>query len=109
MLFVEDYSEERQQAWRIHCNSVIANTEANRDHEPTKSLLSKALRQQAAKYDRGRGEPDGYLLQVVVRKYRNSRFSRDETYLFCVLHSVFARSLYPDPKTTLVARRLASG
>ena len=99
MLFIDDYSDQRQKAGCIHCNAVIANTEANRDHVPTKSLLSKVLRQQGAKYDRGRGEPDGYLPQVVVCKSCNSGFANDETYLLCVLNAVFAGSLHPNPKT----------
>ena len=97
MLFIEDYSDERQKAWCIHCGAVIANVNANLDHVPSKSLLSKALRQQGAKYDRGRGTPADYLPQVIICKRCNSGFSRDETYLLCVLHAVLAGSLYPDP------------
>ena len=103
MLFIEDYSDERQKAWCIHCGTVIANVKANRDHVPSKSLLSKALRQKGAKYDWGHGEPDGYLPQVVVCKRCNKGFSRDETYLLCVLHAVLVGSLYPDPETHLEA------
>ena len=99
MLFVEDYSDERQKAWCIHCGAVLANVEANRDHVPSKSLLSKALRQQGAKHDRDRVEPGGYLPQVDVCKRCNSGFSRDESYLLCVMHAVLAGSLYPDPET----------
>ena len=99
MLFIEDYSEERQNAWCIHYGAVIANVKANLDHVPSKSLLSKALRQQGAKYDQGLGEPDSYLPQVVICERCNSGFSRDETYLLCVLHALHAGSLYPDPKT----------
>ena len=63
---------------------------------PSKSLLSKKLRKEGAKYDRGRGGPDGYLPQVVVCEDCNSGFSSDENYLLCVLHAVLAGSLYPE-------------
>ena len=83
----------------FHCGAKIANVKANLDHVPSKSLLSKVLRQRGTKYDQGRGEPDSYLPQVVICERCNSGFSRDETYLLCVLHAVLAGSLYPDPKT----------
>ena len=96
MQFIEDYSDERLKSWCIHCGTAIASIKANRDHVPSKSLLSKELRKKGAKYDQGRGESDGYLPQVLVCQRCNSGFSRDETYLLCVLHAVFAGSLYPD-------------
>ena len=99
MLFIEDYSDERLKVWCIHCGTALASVKADRDHVPTKALLTKALRQKGAEYDQGRGEPDGYLPQVVVCRRCNSGFSRDETYLLCVLHAVLAGSLYPDPET----------
>ncbi|MDE0627305.1 MAG: hypothetical protein OXH99_12970 [Bryobacterales bacterium] len=99
MLFIEDYSDERLKAWCIHCGAALGSVKANRDHVPSKSLLSKALRRKGAEYDRGGGEPDGYLPQVTVCRRCNSGFSPDENYLLCVLHAVLAGSLYPDPKT----------
>ena len=99
MLYIEDYSDERLKAWCIHCGTVIAAVKANRDHVPSKSLLSKGLREKGARYDRGRGEPDGYLPQVLVCEHCNSGFARDETYLLCVLHAVLAGSLYPNSNT----------
>ena len=99
MQFIEDYSDERLKSWCIHCGTAISSVKANRDHVPSKSLLSKALREKGAKYDQGRGDSDGYLPQVLVCQRCNSGFSRDETYLLCVLHAVLAGSLYPDPET----------
>lgn len=96
MRYVEDFSDERQKAWCIHCGSTIANVPANRDHVPTKSLLSKALRQRGADYDRGADDPDGYLPQVFTCKECNSGFSEDENYLLCVLHAVISGSFYPN-------------
>ena len=106
MLYVEDYSDERQKTWCIYCGAKLANVEANRDHVPTKSFLSKELRDKGACYDRGCGESDYYLPQVEVCKGCNSGFSGDETYLLCVLHAVLAGSLYPDPNTHAEAAKV---
>ena len=96
MQYIEDYSDSRQKVWCIHCGAVLRDLDANRDHVPTKSLLSKELRRRGAKYDGGGGELDAYLAQVVVCRECNSGFAADESYLVCVLHAVRAGSLYPD-------------
>ena len=99
MFYIEDYSDERLKAWCIHCGTAIAAAKANRDHVPSKSLLSKALQKKGARYDQDRGEPDGYLPQVTVCESCNSGFARDEAYLLCALHAVLAGSFYPNPNT----------
>ena len=96
MLYVEEFVDERLKAWCIHCGKAIANVKCNRDHVPTKSLLSKDMRRRGAKYDRGVGNAEGYLPQVVICKKCNSGFADDERYLLCVLYAVLAGSLYPD-------------
>jgi hypothetical protein len=96
MRYIEDSTDERLKAWCIHCGAGIADIESNRDHVPTKSLLSKELRERGAKFDRGAGGELDYLPQVVVCRRCNSSFSPDENYLLCVLHAVMAGSLYPD-------------
>ena len=97
MRYVEDYSDERQKAWCIHCGTTIADVARNRDHVPSKSLLSKALRRRGAEYDRGAGNALDYLPQVLVCRRCNAGFSPDENYCLCVLHAVVAGGLYPDP------------
>lgn len=94
---VEDFTDERLKAWCIHCGAAIADAECNRDHVPTKSLLTRALRERGAKYDGGEGSAEDYLPQVIVCRACNSSFSPDENYLLCVLHAIMAGSLYPDP------------
>ena len=91
------FTDERLKAWCIHCGDVIADVESNRDHVPTKSFLTKALRERGAKYDSGVGDEQDYLPQVLVCRRCNSSFASDENYLLCVLHAVIAGSLYPDP------------
>lgn len=97
MKYLEDYSDERHKAWCIHCGKTLADVARNRDHVPSKSLLSKRLRRRGADYDRGTGGDNDYLPQVLVCRRCNGGFSPDENYLLCVLHAVAAGSLYPDP------------
>lgn len=99
MRYIEDFADERLKAWCIHCGEVIADIKSNRDHVPTKSLLTKELRERGAEFDRGAGEEVDYLPQVLVCRSCNSGFSADENYLLCVLHAVMAGSLYPNPAT----------
>jgi hypothetical protein len=99
MFEIEDFTDERQKTWCIHCNLTIANVAANRDHVPTQSLLSKGLREAGARYDLREGGPNDYLPQVFICKKCNSGFSQDESYVLCVLHAVTAGSLYPDQQT----------
>ena len=94
---IEDFTDDRLKAWCIHCGVVIANIESNLDHVPTKSLLTKTLRERGSDYDRGVGDELDSLPQVIVCRSCNSGFSPDENYLLCVLHAVMAGSLYPDP------------
>jgi hypothetical protein len=94
---IEEFTDDRLKAWCIHCGAVIADIESNRDHVPTKSLLTRTLRGRGAKYDSGAGDEMDYLPQVIVCRQCNSSFSPDENYLLCVLHAVLAGSLYPDP------------
>jgi hypothetical protein len=97
MRYIEDFTDQRLKAWCIHCGAAIVDVESNRDHVPTKSLLTKRLRERGLEFDRGNGDEFGYLPQVVVCRTCNSGFSPDENYLLCVLHAVMAGSLYPDP------------
>ncbi|AGA08340.1 hypothetical protein [Sinorhizobium meliloti] len=94
---IEDFTDDRLKAWCIHCGAVIADIESNRDHVPTKSLLTKTLRKRGADYDSGAGDEMDYLPQVIVCRRCNSSFAPDENYLLCVLHAVIVGSLYPDP------------
>ncbi len=96
MDFVEDYSDDRQKAWCVYCGDQIVDVAANRDHVPTKSLLSKHIRERGAIFDRKPDHSDGYLPQILVCKACNSGFSEDEAYLLCCLHALRAGSLYPD-------------
>jgi hypothetical protein len=58
---IEDFTDERLKVWCIHCGAGIADIDSNRDHVPTKSLLTKDLRERGADYDRGKGDEYDYL------------------------------------------------
>ncbi|GLQ12147.1 hypothetical protein GCM10007913_40790 [Devosia yakushimensis] len=38
---IEDFVDERQNAWCIHCTRPVVGLETNEDHVPSKSLLTK--------------------------------------------------------------------
>ena len=80
MLYIEDFSYERLKGSCICCGAAIASVIATREHLPSNSFLSKALRRKGAEFDRGLDEPDGSLPQVVVCEGYNAGFSGDETY-----------------------------
>jgi hypothetical protein len=78
---IEDFSDERQKAWCIHCGGWISNLKTNRDHVPTKALLRKPY-------------PANFpVVQVCVAC--NSKFSSDEEYLAAFLGAVVSGSTEP--------------
>ncbi len=95
--FIETQASVLQTLEKAKAERNVAPVESNRDHVPTKSLLTKELRERGAKYDSGSGDDLDYLPQVTVCRHCNSSFSPDENYLLCVLHAVMVGSLYPDP------------
>lgn len=97
MEYIEDFSDDRLKAWCIHCGRAAQDVELTRDHVPSKSLLSKAVVEAGAEFDKGEGGLADYLPQVAICKPCNSGFAKDESYLKCVLHAVLAGSLRPHP------------
>ena len=78
---IEEFVDERQKSWCIHCGGCIADLDTNRDHVPSKSLLR---------------EPYPANLPVVeVCKACNEGFSLDEEYLAVFLNCVLAGSTDP--------------
>jgi len=76
---VEDISDSRLKCWCIHCGDTLDGSDSNRDHVPTKSLLTKAIRQRGAAYDGGADDELGSLPQVTVCRSCNSSFSGTRT------------------------------
>jgi len=89
---IEEFVDERQKAWCIHCGRSIASLEANRDHVPSKCLLQ---------------EPFPANLPVVqVCKTCNKGFSLDAEYMGAFLGSVLAGSTDPERQCNPNAARI---
>src|SRR5229473_57738 len=92
---IEEFVDERQKGWCIHCGQWIVDLETSRDHVPSKALLLK---------------PHPPNLPVVqVCKSCNAGFSLDEEYLVAFLASVLAGSTDPgrhdNPDAARILRR----
>jgi hypothetical protein len=94
---IEDFVDERQKSWCIHCGGWIAQLKTNRDHVPSKALLR---------------DPYPANLPVIhVCAGCNGGFALDEEYLIAFLGSVLVGSTDParhtNPKTAGILRRNA--
>ena len=91
---VEEFVDDRQKAWCIHCSASLSNVATNEDHVPTKSLLQK---------------PRPHNLPVVtICRTCNNGFSRDEQYTMAFLSCVLSGSTDPhDQVNSSAARALA--
>lgn len=88
---IEEFSDERQRSWCIHCTRPLASLESNEDHVPSKSLLTK---------------PRPHHLPVVkICKECNTSFSLDEQYVVTLLSSVLAGSTEPKEQPNASAAR----
>ena len=78
---IDDFSDERQKSWCIHCAASIRSAKTNWDHVPTKGLLNRPL--------------PPHLPQIEVCKQCNSSFSLDEEYFVTFLSCVLSGSAVP--------------
>jgi hypothetical protein len=89
---IEDFVDERQKAWCIHCGGSIALLATSRDHVPSRSLLV---------------EPYPANLPVVqICKACNTGFSFDEEYLAAFLGAVLTGSTDPERQASNSAARI---
>ncbi len=79
---INEFVDERQRSWCIHCGGWIAALDTNRDHVPSKSLLQKPY--------------PANLPVVDVCTACNGSFSLDEEYLVAFLGAVLAGKVDPD-------------
>jgi hypothetical protein len=77
----EDFSDERNKSWCIHCGKWLTDTEVNEDHVPTKSFLLKPW--------------PHHLPTVTICKPCNSSFSLDEQYFVAFLSAVLSGTTDP--------------
>jgi hypothetical protein len=88
---IEDFSDERQKSWCIHCARSLAGLETNEDRVPSKSLLTKP-------------RPHHLPVVTICRKC-NTGFSLDEQYTVTFLSSVLAGSTDPEKQPNASAAR----
>lgn len=88
---VEEFVDDRQKSWCIHCTRWLAELDTTEDHVPTKSLLIK---------------PRPHHLPVVrICRDCNNGFSRDEQYAITFLSCVLVGSTDPDKQNNASAAR----
>src|SRR6266704_6655675 len=91
---IEEFVDERNKGWCVHCGSRLAEPDSNHDHVPSKSFLRK---------------PHPHHLPVVtVCKACNSGFSLDEQYFIAFLSSVLSGSSDPAAQANASAARSLS-
>ena len=92
---IEDFVDERQKTWCIHCGRTLAGLKTNKDHVPTKSLLAKPR--------------PHHLPAVTICRKCNNGFSRDEQYVVTFLSCVLSGTTDPEKqRNQSAARALAS-
>jgi hypothetical protein len=88
---IEEFVDERQKSWCIHCAQSLAGLKTNDDHVPSKSLLAK---------------PRPHHLPVVtICRECNTSFSLDEQYAVTFLSCVLAGSTDPEKQPNASAAR----
>ncbi len=92
---INEFVDERQKSWCIHCGKLITELEPNTDHVPSKGLLRQPY------------PPN--LPVVKIHKSCNSEFASDEEYLKIFLHCVLSGATDPerqsDPKVGCALQR----
>jgi hypothetical protein len=92
MKHIDEFVDQRQKSWCIHCMSGIAAVETNQDHVPSKGLLKKP-------YPR-------HLPVVEICRECNSGFSLDEEYLIALFSAVLSGTSDPDAQSLVGAGRI---
>lgn len=88
---IEEFADERQKSWCIHCARPLVGLKTNEDHVPSKSLLMK---------------PRPHHLPIVtICRECNTSFSLDEQYVVTFLSCVLAGSTDPEKQQNASAAR----
>lgn len=92
---IQDFSDQRNKAWCVHCRSFLADVEISRDHVPSKALLTEPY--------------PAELPTVPVCAPCNEDFAHDEEYFAAFLGCVLSGSTEPqaqfDPRTSRILKR----
>lgn len=92
MKHINDYSDERNKAWCVHCGAWLRLEPTNRDHVPSRVFLNPPL------------PPN--LPVVEVCRACNESFSQDEEYVAAFLGVVLAGSMDPERQKLPAAERI---
>lgn len=91
---IEEFADERNKAWCVHCGAALASVRRSRDHVPTKTLL--------------RPPYPANLPIVMVCHNCNQDFGKDEQYLVAFISSVLAGTTEPAQQSNSNAARILS-
>lgn len=89
---IQEFVDDRQKTWCIHCARQLADVTRSRDHVPTKTLLHPPY-------------PPNLPIVVICHEC-NQSFSHDEQYLVAFLSTVLAGSSKPDAQANPNAQRI---
>lgn len=91
MEHINEFVDERQKGWCLHCGVSIQGVPLSRDHVPTKGLLDRPL--------------PAHTPQVEVCHQCNNSFSLDEEYFVAFLSCVLSGSAVPEEQANPKIRR----
>lgn len=92
MDIIEEFSDDRNKSWCVHCTGVLVDLETNVDHVPSKSFLQDP-------------RPEN-LPTVPVCRSCNNGFSKDEAYMVAYLSSALSGTTDPAKQVIPSARRI---
>ncbi|MFT7310627.1 MAG: hypothetical protein ACI853_001117 [Paracoccaceae bacterium] len=88
---INDFFDDRNRAWCVHCGRGLAGLKTNRDHGPTKGFLKKSW------------PPELPVITICVEC--NTGFSLDEQYAVSFLSSVISGTTEPGKQINASAAR----
>ena len=89
--YFEDYSDDRNKVWCIHCGATLASSGSTRDHTPSKTLLDRPF-------------PENLAVTDICGPCNNG-FSRDEEYLAAFVSAVLSGSAIPENQLVPAMRK----
>src|SRR5690348_16486883 len=91
---IEEFVDERQKSWCIHCGRAFGKIKVNKDHVPSKCILLQPF--------------PANLPKVTICKACNEGFSFDEEYTVAFLSCVLSGSTQPNRQLIPRATRILS-
>lgn len=92
MRHIQDFVDNRNKTWCIHCGRYISQIKTNRDHVPSKALLDKPY--------------PANLPVIEICTQCNESFSTDEEYTAAFISAALAGSAEPEQQSSSTARSI---